>query len=202
VTPVGGAGCGARGSGLVSRAPGRCRGRPEALRPPATGSLTDGGGARARHVSSRRRKARPRTTDKRRGEAPKGAPARVKSRRSPAIRGPARPQGGPRGAAFRTGASRRFTPSVCSGGPGLTATGRRKKPRRISRACNPLNTGGRDLPKPCHTLRSFPRKRESRRHSEMEVKAGLVALGPRLRGDERRGLRPRVRRLPHRHRPL
>jgi hypothetical protein len=47
----------------------------------------------------------------RRGEAPEGAPVRVMDRRSLPMEGPARPQGGPRGAAFRTSACRRFAPS-------------------------------------------------------------------------------------------
>ena len=47
----------------------------------------------------------------RRGEAPRGVPVRVMGRRSRTFPGQARPQGGPRGAAFRTSACRRFAPS-------------------------------------------------------------------------------------------
>ena len=56
------------------------------------------------------RKRGPTPEEERRGEAPRGAPASVIRRRSLPLKGSARPQGGPRGAAFRTSALRRFTP--------------------------------------------------------------------------------------------
>ena len=136
VTPVGGAGCGARGFGLVSRAPGRPR---VTVRPHYEGLPFDG----RTEPDERRRKlpgsggpqgprpapeARSRGTKSRRGEAPKGAPARVMDRRSPTLRGPARPQGGPRvrrSAPAPLGAS---PPSACAGRDGKAGDRAPKNP--------------------------------------------------------------------------
>ena len=69
-------------------------------------------------------KAVPRTKEKRRGEAPIGAPVRVMGRLFPSAEGTGFAARQPPGAAFRTSACRRFAPSVLGDIP-QTAAGRR-----------------------------------------------------------------------------
>ena len=114
---------------------------------------------------------------KRRGEAPQGAPARVMGRRS--RKGPARPQGGPRGAAFRTGAWRRFTPSAFSGWAGMTAAGCRKPRRDGAR----LHDNGADDEHDLRGTRAIPPTRSgggwhARRRSRARVGWGSMRAAP------------------------
>jgi len=81
--------------------------------PPARSWLTTGRFSRRKRGPTLRMTAKP--SSKSRGGAPKGAPARVMGRWSRPLMGPARPQGGPQGAAIRTGAFRRSAPLTLAG---------------------------------------------------------------------------------------
>ena len=96
-----GEGCGACGFGLVSRAPGGLGShRPPQLRGAVRKGLVERMKAGRKPLrdqgdlangSFHFQKALPKTKEKRRGEAPKGAPARVMGRPSPPLKGRALP---------------------------------------------------------------------------------------------------------------
>ena len=132
-THANGEGCGACGSGLVSRASGGLGShRPAQLR----GSVRQrAGGADERRGekscgmrelsdcgSFRLQKAVLRSKEKRRGEAPIGAPVRVVGRLFPSAEGTGFAVRRPPGAAIRTSACRRFAP--LGWGTSQTAAGR------------------------------------------------------------------------------
>ena len=122
----------ARGFGFVSRLPGGpgSPGLPlvglDADRTNAGESLRDKGSSAPYPVPEVRSRS-----PKSRGEAPKGAPAPLGRRsRDFTVFGTGPTARRAKGAAIRTGASRRFTPlDLFPSGSAMTAAGRRKQPR-------------------------------------------------------------------------